>query len=320
MARWRFKRVKNTLIYGVVISLMTALRGLFFLMPHRGVVKLGTAVGALAGLLGRRERRRALENVGLGLPSLSAEERDRLVDRMFHNLGRSALECVAMSRLRPRLLDDQGPVQFEEGSLTTLESAMGQGRGVIYVTCHLGNWELMAAAVAQRFPVTVLYKGSYDSRFTRIINRFRSENGVSGIDVARPGHLRQAIRALREGQVLGILLDQPVVNGDLVSFFGSPAPTSQIVPALEAVTGAIVVTGTIRRVTPSQHAISIHEFPPPTAVQSRRSLTQALTTTLEEAISQDPDQWIWSLDRWRSTESRTLSRPVASDCKLYTSE
>jgi KDO2-lipid IV(A) lauroyltransferase len=320
MARRRLQGAKNTLIFCVVVSLMAVLRGLLFLLPHRGVVRLGSAVGALAGVLGRRERHRAEKNVGLGLPLLPIEERHQLVNRMFRNLGRSALECVAMRRIRPKLLDERGPVQFEDGSLSTLESAVGQGRGVIYVTCHLGNWELMAAAVAQRFPVSVLYKPSYDPRFTRIINRFRNDNGVRGVEVGQSGHLRRAIRALREGRVLGILLDQPVPNGDTVSFFGNPAPTSQIVPALEAVTGAIVVIGTIRRVAPCQHAISVLPFTPPTTAQSRRSLTQALTTTLEEAISKDPDQWIWSLDRWRSTESRTMSRPVAADCKLYTSE
>jgi len=315
------KRIKNTVIYHTVALLIRALRVLLVAFPHRAVVGLGAAVGELAGLLGRRERARALRNIGQAFPALSGAGRRLMVRRMFQHMGRNALECLIAPRLR-RQLRAGGPsaIRFEPGSLEQLVGAVDEARGVIFVTAHLGNWELMAMAVAARFPTSVLYKASYDPRFSKLVERFRNDNGVTGVEVGGVGHLRSAIRTLRRGRILGILLDQPVVGGCEVSFFGAPAPTSMIVPGLEQATGASVVVGTIRRVSPCQHAISIRRVEQSNTKATRQSRTQTLTSRLEEAIRHDPTQWIWSLDRWRSTTMEDMSRARTTVCKLYTSE
>jgi KDO2-lipid IV(A) lauroyltransferase len=308
------RAVKNTVIYYCVAAVAALLRLLLACLPHRAVVRLGRGVGALAFLVGRHERLRALDNVARALPALSEPRREVLVREMFRELGSNALECLIVRRLKARA------VCFEPGARKALLDAHALGRGVIYVTAHLGNWELMAAAVARHVLVSVLFKGSYDPRFTWMIDDFRKKNGVMGINVQRPGHLRRAIVTLRSGHVLGVLLDQPVVGGASIPFFDQPAPTSLIVPALARITGAPVVVGTIQRVSPCQHAISVRRILLDERPERGYEQTRRLTRHLQAAIEGAPEQWIWSLDRWRSTEKPALSSALATQCKLYTSE
>lgn len=298
--RGPMKRGKRALIYAVVAALIAAARQL----PPRLAVAIGAGVGLLAGLLAGRERRRALRNVQRVWPALPRRARRALVRRMFVNLGRSALECVVMHKL------DRGRaavVRFTPGSLAALRAALARGRGVVYVTGHVGNWELMARAVAAEAPVYVLARSSYDPRFTRLIDRFRRANGVVSLWVEDPGHLRAALRALRSGAILGVLVDQPLRSGGVgVPFLGHPAATTTIAAALARASGAPLVAGFIRRTAACSHEIDVRAL---ALGELRRGPDGLLDTTrrcssaVESAVGADPSQWLWSLDRWRGSGS-----------------
>jgi Kdo2-lipid IVA lauroyltransferase/acyltransferase len=306
------KRIKNSVIYYVVAGLVGLLRH----VPARFVCAAGPLLGRLAWLLGRRERARALENLAAACPELPPRERRALVRHMFVNLGRSATECLAL----PHLLD-RGGVRFAPGALQALEDALAPGRGVIFVTAHLGNWELMAAAVARVAPVAVLFKPSYDPRFTRMIDRFRRQSGVQGIDVTEIGHLRQAMACLRRGAVLGVLMDQVVPHGLGVPFLGRPARTTRLPAVLAERTGASLVLGHALREGGAgapgacQHAIFVEPVEMNRTGAGRDATIRALVERVERAIRRDPAQWVWSLDCWRGSpliNSRPLSRGCAS--------
>lgn len=219
----------------------------------------------------------------------------RLLREMFIHLGRSALECVVLHRLAGRFGTPADPVRFSPGALEALMQAAAPGKGVLYVTAHMGNWELMGAAVARHLPVSVLYKPSYDPRFTRMICRFREAHGVRGIDVSRPGHLKKVLRALRQGSVVGVLLDQPSEAGEMIPFLGRPAPTSTLVTTMARRTGAAVVAGFIVRQGRARHEVSIV----PLGQAGRPPDVRACLKPMERAITRAPAQWIWSLNRWR---------------------
>lgn len=302
------KRLKNDAIYLLVVTLLWLLRWL----PHRAALAVGRGLGGLAWALAGRERRRARANLELAGVGGSPRRQARLVRRMFEQLGRSAMECVVMDRLRPRLGTSLSPVRYEPGAKEALERALARGKGVVYVTAHLDNWELMAAEVARLAPVSVLYKPSYDPRLTRIIEKFRSNNGVKGIPVTHSGHLRQVLAALARGEIVGILLDQPVPTGCQVSFFHRPAWTSQLAARLHRTTGASLVFGCLRREGPSAHLLSIKPVFPKEG-STVAEVTQGVTGAVELAVRCNPDQWLWSLDRWRSTESSLLSTQVPTN-------
>lgn len=292
------KRLKNTLIYYTVAPIIWLLGCLPLSLAH----SLGPALGRLAWLLAGRERRRAEANLRLACPDLTEDQRQALVAEVFEGLGRSAMECAVMDRLRRQLGTPASPVQFSAGSLEVLQAAVEEGNGVLFATAHLGNWELLGAEVARQAPLSVLFKPSYDPRFTRMMTDFRGRSGIRSIDVTRAAHLTSVLRALRAGEVVGVLADQPA-PGAAVPFFHRQAPTSTLIPELARRTGAAVVMGFIRR-SGRRHTITVQRVSLPTEDIQRS--TGQLTAEVEQAVRQDPAQWVWTLDRWREDRAKVL--------------
>lgn len=284
------KRLKNFLIFYTVAPFIFLLGRL----PLDLALALGPALGWLAWVVARRERRRALDNLERAWPDLDMAGRRRLAREVFGSLGRGAMECVAADRVRPLLGGPRSPVSFSPGSLEVLQQALEQGRGVLFATAHLGNWELLGAEVARHAPLSVLFKPSYDARFTGLMTRFRSASGIRGIDVTSSAHMTHVLRALREGEVVGILADQPA-PGVWVPFFNRDAPTSTMIPVLANRTGAAVLAGFIKR-QGRQHTITVKRLD---VVADVFDATARLTREVEQAIREAPSQWVWTLDRWR---------------------
>jgi len=303
------KHLKNWLIYYTVAPLIWLLGRLPLFM----VLPLGPALGRLAWLAAGRERRRAQRNLELALPEIAPASRRRMARQVFENLGRGAVECLAMDRLRPLLGGPRSPVEFAPGSLEVLREALQEGRGVIFATAHLGNWELLGAEVARHARLSVLFKPSYDPRFTRLMSAFRSRCGIRGVDVTHAAHVTSVLRALRAGEVVGILVDQPS-PGERVPFFGREAPTSTLAPTLAARTGAAVLVGFIRRQGRRRHFITISRQG--SRPEDATLATGEITAQVERAIRDAPTQWVWSLDRWRDSEDR---RPGTHQCQCQKS-
>ncbi len=290
MARQR-SRIKNTLIYYTVLAVITPLR----LLPHRVALLLGGALGYLLSFLPIREVRRARHNLAQTLPDLTPSQRRRLLRASAANLGSTALEWLSGPAAA-------GPkVVFAPGAMERLERALAGQEGVIFVSGHLGNWELMAAAIAARItdPVAVLFKASYDPRFTRLMDRARGRVGVKGVDVTRPGHLAAALRILRAGGVLGILQDQPVDQGPGIPFLGRPAPSSTLAARLNRRHGIPLLVGFTARRPGGRHEIFIQEIPGLEGAASEEAATLKIHHCLDAAIRENPSNWLWSLDRWR---------------------
>lgn len=293
--KWSWgRRLKNDLLFGIAATCLALLRRL----PTRAVLALGPLIGWGAYWLAGRQRRRAHTNMRDMGAILPGDRRRKTVERSFTNLGRSAAEFVVLDRLRLRHADPKGAVRFSAGSRQVLEQALAGGRGVIFVSAHYGNWELMGAAVAKIAPVHVLARQSYDPRFTRLIGRFRRANGVNSIWIEQAGALRLALCALKRGAVLGILLDRAIPGGVPLSLLQRDMPITPLAAALARRTGAPIVAGFARRVGRVEHEITI------TCVEwsrchSRRADIRAGTTAclgaVEDAIISDPCQWLWPL-------------------------
>ncbi len=282
---WR-RRLKNGLLYYLICGAVRLLARL----PLPLVDLSGRALGGAAFWLGRRERARALHNLQRVWPHLDPGQRRRLARAAFSHLGRSALECVTLPRLwarRPAL------VAFAPGALSQLQAAVAQGRGVLFITAHLGNWELLGAAVARHVPTSVLYKPSYDPRLSKLIHGFRQRSGISGIDVTRPGHVLAVLRALRRGELVGVLQDQPTPQGQPCTLLGQPACLSPLAAQVARRSGAVVLAGFIRREGRLRHEIDLRRLDPPVTCE-------ACVDAVGQAITAHPAQWVWSLDSWRA--------------------
>jgi KDO2-lipid IV(A) lauroyltransferase len=269
-------------------------------LPRRVALALGAAAGWLAWFVAPRHRRAALEHLAIAFPDRDPGWRARIGRSSFANLGRSALELVAMERL-----DLAHAVQFDPGSLETMTAAHAEGRGVVAISCHLDNWELLARRVAAAgLPVATVAREAQDPRLTALLEKSRASTGIVNLWRDHPGVARGFIRHLRQGGVVAALIDQDTdVAGHFVSFFGREAFTPRAPADFAVRTGAAVVFGRIRREAPGVHRIRISRLVVPSSGDrdaDSLALTAAATAAIEEDVRTWPDQWVWMHARWRT--------------------
>ncbi len=275
-----------------------------YLPPSIGLA-LGRRIGdALWWALPRR-RRIALENIerGLGRDLPPAEVR-RLGRRSFQHLGMNLVEACRYFLRPTEVMLSRVHVQGVEH----LRHAAAEGRGILILTAHYGNWELLAAAHGLTgLPLSVVVRPLDDPILDEIADRFRRRSGAELIVKHRA--VREIMQALRRGRMVGILLDQNATRaeGVFVPFFGVPASTSKGLALLALRTGDPVVPVFLRREPDGRHCMDVRPPLPAPADGDVRSYTAAFNEAIEAAIRRAPEQWLWMHARWR-----TRPREVAS--------
>ncbi len=262
--------------------------------------RVGARLGDLAywALPGRR--RVALANLALAFgTALDASGRAALGRASFRHMGVTALECCRLFFGSPAALLEHVRVD----GLEHLKAALAEGRGVLYLGAHFGNWELLAAAneftgLALNVVVRPLDNPFLEALLARGRERWRL--GLIQKRAALP-----AIRAaLGRGECVGIMLDQHAGRrGVLVPFFGQPASTSRSLAVLALKTGAPVVPVFIHRLGDGEHQVIVE--PPLPLVRSGNVdqdvevNTACYTATIERHVRQHPEQWFWVHRRWK---------------------
>jgi KDO2-lipid IV(A) lauroyltransferase len=302
------KRVKRR----VRAAAIRALLRLFAPLPLRPALWLGGLLGALAFRLAGRTRRLALAHLALAFPERTEEERRAVAARMFVHLGRSAMELVAA-----RSWDDALETYVELSPPGLLREVLARGRGMIFVTGHLGNWEILARRVARSgIPNAVIAKRGGDEGMNRLAERFRAEGGVTTLWREDESTGRAIIRTLRGGKALGLLVDQDIggVQGVFVPFFGRLANTPRAAADLALRFGAPVVVATIHRRGPRPwdgHRLETVEIEYDASPADREAevarLTAACTAVLEAAIRRHPEEWVWMHERWKRRPPEDVS-------------
>jgi KDO2-lipid IV(A) lauroyltransferase len=183
------------------------------------------------------------------------------------------------------------------------ENALRQGRGVLFATAHLGNWELSAYAHALlREPMNVVVRPLDNPMLDTLVERRRRLSGNRPI--FKKDYARAILKALAANQAVGILIDQnaaPDVSGSavFVDFFGLPASAATGFAKLAAHSGAAVIPGFA--LWSEEERRYILRFYPPVAITGDSAHdTQTLQTRLEEVIRAYPDQWLWIHRRWKT--------------------
>ncbi len=272
---------------------------------------LGARLGALAYTLVGGERRKALKSLAVAFPEKSDAERQAVARDAFRHLGAAALEVACTGALDRGL---ERLVAWPEEDRRVLETALARGRGVVFVSGHVGNWELLARRVARAgYPSQSIAKETTDPRLTELVGRFRERGGVRSIWRGQEGAARAMLRALRSGEILGILIDQDTrVQSLFVPFFGQLAATPRAAADLAIRTGAAVVTGFCHRVEGGYH-LSMEEVPVPQTDDREAAaleLTAALSARIEAAIRRTPEQWVWMHQRWKTRPSPAAPSPL----------
>ncbi len=271
------------------------------LIPLRAASWLGERLGLMVFTLVGSQRSKALASITTAYPEKTESERRALARESFRHLGRSVMEMVCIRQFDERR---HALVEWMPEARAAMDSALARGKGVVFVTGHVGNWELLARYVAlENYPAAVIGKELSDERTTGLVERFRASGKLRVIWRGRQGAAKEMLRALRGNGILGILIDQDTkVQSVWVPFFGKPAKTPRAAADLAIRTGAVPMLGFCTRVGPLQYRITMKEVALP-ALEGEAAvlaLTSELTQGIEAQIREHPEQWVWIHQRWKS--------------------
>lgn len=289
-------RLTDALIWGTILFFRWCVRKL----PQKAAVRTGAAVGWIVWALSRkrvdRAERRCVRALGVGVTRARG-----IVRASYMNLGRNLAEFVRF----PVTGKDVGKFMEIHGE-ENLRDAFEEGNGVIFLTAHLGNWEMGAALLAQMgYPMNAIGAEQRDPRITELIEVLRRSFNVKTISKGRD--LKAALRCLKQGEVLGVLLDQDFgSNGLVVPFLGLEASTPYgPLKMADKLNSRIVPVFCIRRPDGVKHDMYLLpplERPPEGGFSSDlEGSLRMCNDIISEWILKHPDQWMWLYPRWAST-------------------
>jgi KDO2-lipid IV(A) lauroyltransferase len=291
-----------------------ALLGGLGLLPRGAAVALGRGLGHLSYTLAGGLRRTGLRNLELAFPEMTVDERRRVLRRSMVGLGRQLGEFSQFPRATPESLREL----VEYDGIEILHEAQARGRGVIFLTCHLGAWEILSFAHSALYnPISFMVRRLDNPRVEELIDGVRTRFGNRSIDKKMAA--RSALKLLREGGTLGILADlntQPH-EGVFVPFFDHLACTTSGIAVLALRTDAAVIPVVAPWHEERGHYV-FHGSPIVELVRTgdhERDVeinTARFTAAIEEQVRKYPDQWLWIHKRWKT---RPTGEPDLYDCR-----
>jgi KDO2-lipid IV(A) lauroyltransferase len=280
-----------------------ALRGAVAALDGFGI-RRAARIGEWLGALGYRPfgiRRAVVERqVRAAFPEFDETEVNRVAMASYESLGRTAIETALLpARSREQVI---GMFSRVEG-WDIVERAMAQGKGILFVTGHLGNWELAGSFVAARgVPLEAVARRMQNPLFDRYLTETRSRIGMSVIHDADA--VRRVPRAMREQHAVAFLVDQGAVGlaSTWVPFFGRFAKTPRGPAVFALRLGAPVVFGAALRQPDGRYMIGFEEVrTEPTGDREADvdRIVAAYTATLERWVRRAPGQYFWHHRRWK---------------------
>lgn len=285
------------LVLRAIVSVLAAL-------PLGLALCAGEAVMWLVLLVAVPLRRVGMTNLAIAFPEKSIAERRRILRASMLNLGRMVAELAHLPRLSDAALREM--VRFEDE--TWWQEAIGWERptGVLILSGHFGNWELLVYAHGRRgHPVTMVHRPIRNPLIDRWLNRLRARAGTR---LVRKHHAAaEVLRALREKQLLVLPFDQNSTRGlgVFVDFFGELASTNAGIARIGLRADSPVVPGFIvRQGRAARHLVyvlpimELESTGDPRADVVRN--TARLSAVFEDMVRRFPEQWLWVHKRWKT--------------------
>ena len=271
-------------------------------LPRPGARTAGITLAWIVYVLHGRLRRVGMRNLELAFPEKSRRERARILRGVFTSFGRQAAEVCLFPRYTR---ENVGKVVVYDG-FENFERALARGKGVLFLTGHLGGWELSAFAHSlQGHPLHVVMRPLDNVYLDRLTRHYRTMHGNKMVD--KDDFVRGLLSAMKAGETVGILMDTNMTppQGVFVDFFGVPACTASGLARIALRTDAAVVPGfTIW--DPVLRKYRLRFDPAVTLVRTGDDDADAVANTalftkvIEDYVRRYPDQWLWVHRRWKT--------------------
>lgn len=278
--------------------------------------RLARLGGPLVYRLSRREREVTEINLAEVYPERSDGERRQLAhDSLIHSTA-TMFELGFAWMAKPARVEN---AIFEVHGRELLDEARAEGRGVIVLAPHFGNWEVLNFWLSSHFPFTAMYEPPKLEALDNIIRHGRERMGANLVPT-NPRGVAALLKALKRCEAVGILPDQEPDwgSGVFAPFYIRQAYTATLLPKLVARTQARVVTGVARRLEAGR-GFAIHFLAADERVYASDETTSAtgVNACVEAAIALDPAQYQWEYKRYRKVPEELAGHPDHQSFRLY---
>jgi KDO2-lipid IV(A) lauroyltransferase len=286
---------RRSLAQGFLLSVIN-------LIPLKLRIWLLEGLGQLLYALDGRHRRIVERNLAIAFRDRTHRERRKIARSVFRNLGRVMAEFSFIPRLNEHNLNRYLSVEGVEN----FHRAHEKGKGVLFLTAHFGNWEWMAAIfpLLVGYPCHVIVRPLDIQFIDRLVEGLRTRTGNH--TVPKQKSMGRILHLLKEGKVIGVLLDQNVAwqEGVFVNFFGEPACTNIGMALLALKTGAPVLPSFNIRQKDGRYRVVIEPEIPLIRTGDKDSdvekNTELFTRVIERYVREYPDHWFWLHQRWKT--------------------
>ena len=290
--------MRQRLEYALAWSIVKSIGALPRPLARAAAIALAKAIYSLHGRL----RRVGMRNLELAFPDKPEPERARILRGVFTSLGRQLAEtCLFPKYTRENVSDVVVYDGFEN-----FEQALARGKGVLFLTAHIGGWELSAFAHSlYGHPLKVVMRSLDNQYLDRLTRQYRTLHGNSMLDKDEFG--RALLSAMKAGETVGILMDTNMTppQGVFVDFFGIKACTASGLAKIALHTDAAVVPGfTFWDSELGKYRLRFD--PPLKLIRSENESADVIANTalftkvIEGYVRQYPDQWLWVHRRWKT--------------------
>ena len=283
--------------------------------PLARLWRISSALGPLVYRFNKRERWVTDRNLAIVYPDLSIAERKTLGQHSLHHSTATMLELGHAWMAEPNKVETS--ILAVHGR-DKLDNARTEGRGVIVLAPHFGNWEVLNFWLSSHFPFTAMYEPPKITALDPVIRHGRERMGASLVPT-NPRGVAALLKALKRSEAIGILPDQEPDwgSGVFAPFFGREAYTATLLPKLVARTQARVVTGVALRI-PGK-GFEIHFLDADERVYSDDDVQSAtgVNASVESAIALEPAQYQWEYKRYRKVVQEQHNLANFRDYRLY---
>jgi KDO2-lipid IV(A) lauroyltransferase len=276
----------------------------FQTVPKSRVDGLGRWLGRQIMRASSKYRSRTLRNLRLAFPDWDELRVQQTAVRVFEHFGKTMARFFAGGRES----SEEIIASVDMTGLDEVDRALSEGKGILAITAHFGNWERMAEAFAARgYKISVVARDANEQRTTAIVNDVRKNRGIEVFSRGRAA--RELLRRLRANEVVGILTDQNT-REIFVPFFGIPAGTNSGPATIHLLTGTPLFTAFAVELEDGSYRVEAKPLDMPSMTGDRESdvhsIMAKVNERIEEIVRQHPEQWLWLHDRWRWAREKGL--------------
>lgn len=289
----------------ILYLLARAFAAILSLLPRAVLLGLARCGGHLTFYTVARQRHKTLEHLRLAYGPLKSEKEIRkIASKVFENLALIAADVLQFPKWsRKKILE-----MVDYNRVPRIYDALfKEGKGLISITAHLGNWELLAAAFSVLgYEGAVLARRIYYEPYNRWIQNLRAAQSKFQV-IYRDESVKEVLKVLKRNQLVGMLPDQDVdsVHGIFVPFFGRPAYTPVAPARIAYASGAPILPNFLVRIPGNRYQVVAGEVIRPNLEAPRDQEVERMTCEwsrqYEEMIRKYPEQWAWMHPRWKTT-------------------